>query len=348
MSRSAEETQEKGTFFRPVSRERAGKMGAEVNSMKKEMLFSFLAGLVLPVIMALMFQRAPAVGDVESDALTPTRAAVDEKEQLTVVSKSGNLRQMSLDEYLVGVVLAEMPADFDSEALKAQAVVARTYTRRRMESGKHEGAAVCMDPGCCQGWRSPESYLDEGGRQASIDKVRRAVADTDGAVLCYDGRLIDATYFSCSGGSTEDAVAVWGQDVPYLQAVQSPGEEEAPRYSDTVTFTAAELARRLDIENRGDPAGWFGEAAYTDGGGVESMSVRGKIFTGTQLRSKLGLRSTAFSVEVAGETITITTRGFGHRVGMSQYGAQAMAQSGSGFADILSHYYTGAELVWMG
>ena len=316
--------------------------------MKKEMLFSFLAGLVLPVIMALMFQRAPAVGDVESDALTPTRAAVDEKEQLTVVSKSGNLRQMSLDEYLVGVVLAEMPADFDSEALKAQAVVARTYTRRRMESGKHEGAAVCMDPGCCQGWRSPESYLDEGGRQASIDKVRRAVADTDGAVLCYDGRLIDATYFSCSGGSTEDAVAVWGQDVPYLQAVQSPGEEEAPRYSDTVTFTAAELARRLDIENRGDPAGWFGEAAYTDGGGVESMSVRGKIFTGTQLRSKLGLRSTAFSVEVAGETITITTRGFGHRVGMSQYGAQAMAQSGSGFADILSHYYTGAELVWMG
>ena len=142
-------------------------------------------------------------------------------------------------------------------------------------------------------------------------------------------------------------MAVWGQDVPYLQAVQSPGEEEAPRYSDTVTFTAAELARRLDIENRGDPAGWFGEAAYTDGGGVESMSGRGKTFTGTQLRSKLGLRSTAFSVEVAGETITITTRGFGHRVGMSQYGAQAMAQSGSDFADILSHYYTGAELVWL-
>ena len=316
--------------------------------MKKEMLLSFLAGLVLPVTLALMFQRTPAVGDVESDALTPTRAAVDEKEQLTVVSKSGNLRQMSLDEYLVGVVLAEMPADFDSEALKAQAVVARTYTRRRMESGKHEGAAVCMDPGCCQGWRSVESYLDEGGRQSSIDKVRRAVADTDGAVLCYDGKLIDATYFSCSGGSTEDAVAVWGQDVPYLQAVQSPGEEAAPRYSDTVTFTAAELARRLGIENRGGPAGWFAEATYTDGGGVESMSVRGKTFTGTQLRSKLGLRSTAFSVEVAGDTITITTRGFGHRVGMSQYGAQAMAQSGSGFADILSHYYTGAELVWMG
>ena len=323
-------------------------MGAEVIPVKKELLLSFLAGLVLPVMLAMAFQRTPQVGDVESDTLSPTRAAVDEQEQLTVVGKSGNLRQMPMDEYLVGVVLAEMPADFDSEALKAQAVVARTYTRRRMDSGKHDGAAVCMDSGCCQGWRSPESYLDEGGRQASIDKVRRAVADTDGAVLCYDGKLIDATYFSCSGGSTEDAVAVWGQDVPYLQAVKSPGEEDAPRYSDSVTFTAAELAQRLGIENRGDPAGWFSDVTYTDGGGVESLSVRGKSFTGTQLRSKLGLRSTAFSVEVQGEKIVITTRGFGHRVGMSQYGAQAMAERGADYEQILSHYYTGAELVWPG
>ena len=321
-------------------------MGLEVEPMKKELLLSFLAGLVLPVALALTFQRTPAVGDVESDTLSPTRAAVDEKERLTVLAKSGNLRQMPLSEYLVGVVLAEMPADFDSEALKAQAVVARTYTRKRMEKGKHGEAAVCMDPGCCQGWRSIEDYLDEGGRQASIDRVRRAVADTDGAVLCYDGALIDATYFSCSGGSTEDAVAVWGQDVPYLQAVESPGEEEAPRYSDSVTFPASELAQRLGIENRGDPSGWFSGITYTEGGGVETISVRGKSFTGTQLRSKLGLRSTAFDLEVKGNHITITTRGFGHRVGMSQYGAQAMAERGCSFEEILSHYYTGAELVW--
>ena len=314
--------------------------------MKKELLLSFLAGLVLPVALALTFQRTPAVGDVESDTLSPTRAAVDETERLTVLAKYGNLRQMPLSEYLVGVVLAEMPADFDSEALKAQAVVARTYTRKRMEKGKHGEAAVCMDPGCCQGWRSPESYLEEGGRQASIDRVRRAVADTDGAVLCYDGALIDATYFSCSGGSTEDAVAVWGQDVPYLQAVESPGEEAAPRYSDSVTFPASELAQRLGIENRGDPSGWFSGITYTEGGGVETISVRGKSFTGTQLRSKLGLRSTAFDLEVKGNHITITTRGFGHRVGMSQYGAQAMAERGCSFEEILSHYYTGAELVW--
>ena len=312
--------------------------------MKKEMLFSFLAGLVLPVIMALMFQRAPAVGDVESDALTPTRAAVDEKEQLTVVSKSGNLRQMSLDEYLVGVVLAEMPADFDSEALKAQAVVARTYTRRRMESGKHEGAAVCMAPGCCQGWRSPESYLDEGGRQASIDKVRRAVADTDGAVLCYDGRLIDATYFSCSGGSTEDAVAVWGTAYPYLQAVSSPGEEKATHYSDTVTYTPSNFEAALGRDLPGNPGEWFGVVTYTPGGGVASMEIGGQVYKGTQLRSALGLRSTAFSVVVKSDSITINTKGFGHRVGMSQYGADAMALEGNTYRQILAHYYRGTIL----
>ena len=273
--------------------------------MKKQLLLSFLAGLVMPLVLAAAFQKSPPVPDVESDALSPTRAAEpgDEAVELTVKNRSGNLQQMTLEDYLVGVVLAEMPADFESEALKAQAVVARTYTRRRMAGGKHTDAAVCMDPGCCQGFRSEEDYLREGGRQPSVDKVRAAVADTDGLVLEYGGSLIDATYFSCSGGVTEDAVAVWGRDVPYLQSVQSPGEESAPRFRDSVSFSAAEFAE------------------------------------------KLGLRSTAFEVAVSGKTITITTRGFGHRVGMSQYGAQAMAKAGSSCAEILAHYYTGAELV---
>ena len=316
--------------------------------MKKELLLSFLAGLVLPLVMAAAFQRTPRVGDVESDALSPSTVAagIDNRTVLMVKNRAGNLQQMTLDEYLVGVVLAEMPADFESEALKAQAVVARTYTRKRMEGGKHETAAVCMDSGCCQGFRSPEDYLGEGGKETSVDKVRTAVADTDGGVLRYEGKLIDATYFSCSGGSTEDAVAVWGQDVPYLQAVDSPGEEEAPRYRDSIQFTAAEFADKLGIANGGDPSGWFTDVRYTDGGGVETMTIRGKIFTGTQLRSKLGLRSTAFEVAISGKTITITTWGFGHRVGMSQYGAQAMAEAGSNFEEILRHYYTGAELVW--
>ena len=315
--------------------------------MNKQMVLSFLAGLVLPLALAAVFQQDVPVGDVESDALSETAPTVpgDEAVELTVKNHAGNLQQITLEDYLVGVVLAEMPADFEIEALKAQAVVARTYTRRRMAGGKHEGAAVCMDPGCCQGYRSGEDYLREGGRQSSVDKVRSAVEATDGLVLEYGGSLIDATYFSCSGGVTEDAVAVWGRDVPYLQSVQSPGEEAAPRFRDTVSFSASELAQRLGISPKGDPERWFGDVTRTQGDGVARMEICGTDFTGTELRSKLGLRSTAFEVAVNGKTVTFTTRGFGHRVGMSQYGAQAMAKEGSTCAEILEHYYTGAELV---
>ena len=316
--------------------------------MKKQLLLSFLAGLALPLLLACLFRQTPRVGDVESESISPAPAAYDAAVTLTVLNRSGNLQQMTLEDYLLGVVLAEMPASFEPEALKAQAVVVRTYTCKRMEGGKHDAAAVCMDPGCCQGFRAPADYLDEGGKQTAVDKVRSAVKSTDGQVLHYDGSLIDATYFSCSGGSTEDAVAVWGQDVPYLRAVDSPGEEDAPRFTDSVSFTTSEFAGKLGLSDQGDPASWFGAVRYTEGGGVDTMVIRGKTFTGPRLRSALGLRSTAFSVSVDGKTITVTTRGFGHRVGMSQYGAQAMARTGSSCAEILAHYYTGAELVRLG
>ena len=315
--------------------------------MKKEILLSFLAGAVVPLLLAALFQKTPPVPEAESESISPAaaRPETDPETVLTVVNRAGNLQQMTLREYLTGVVLAEMPADFEPEALKAQAVVARTYTRKRMEGDKHAEAAVCMDSGCCQGWQSGEEYLEAGGRERDLEKVLAAVTDTDGLVLRYGGQLIDATYFSCSGGFTEDAVAVWGQDVPYLQSVESPGEEAAPRFTDSVSFSPAEFAGRLGLSAEGDPSGWFGAVTYTDGGGVETMLIRGRSFTGTQLRSKLGLRSTAFEVTAGTQAITVTTRGFGHRVGMSQYGAQAMAQAGSTCAQILAHYYTGTELV---
>ena len=306
--------------------------------MQKEWIAALLAGTVLPLMMAGFLQEKNHFAPETEETAAALRAA--EPVMLTVQDQAGEDRLMALEDYLVGVVLAEMPVDFEEEALKAQAVVARTYTRKRMERGKHGAAAVCMDSGCCQGWRSPEEF-----GEAALEKVRRAVSGTAGLVLRYGDELIDATYFSCSGGSTEDAVAVWGQDVPYLQAVDSPGEEAAPRYSDTVTFSAGEFAKKLGFSNSGDPKEWFGAVTYTAGGGVETMVIRGQSFAGTTLRSKLELRSTAFTVRVSGNRITVTTRGFGHRVGMSQYGAQAMAQAGSTCEEILRHYYTGTRLV---
>ena len=303
--------------------------------MKKQVILAFLLGLVLPLGWMCWKSGGPQLSteSLEEDGEPVTLAVLHE----------GQVLQMDLEAYVTGVVLAEMPGSFHPEALKAQAVVARTYgVKRSTGGGKHENAAVCTQSSCCQGYRPAEVYLDEGGQQETVEKVEQAVRETAGQVLRYEGTLIDATYFSCSGGSTEAAVEVWGADVPYLQAVDSPGEEDAVHYTDQVVFSTAEFSALTGCE--GAPDRWLGQVHYTQGGGVDTIELGGRIFTGRQLRELLGLKSTDFSLEITGETVTITTHGFGHRVGMSQYGAQAMAQQGSSYQDILRHYYQGTEL----
>ena len=271
--------------------------------------------------------------------------ATDPNIVIPVLMTDGAVLNMNLETYLVGVLLGEMPMDFHSEAIKAQAVVARTYALKRMMSGnKHPSGGVCVDASCCQAYCDAGSYIAGGGTQDSVDKAIAAVAETEGQVLLYNGKLIEATYFSCSGGRTEDAVAVWGNDIPYLQAVDSPGEENATYYTETVKFSSKEFAERLGISQKGLPATWLGAVTYTTGGGVDTMMIGGISFRGTLLRQKLDLRSTAFSVTAIGDTVYITTKGFGHRVGMSQYGADAMALRGDDFQNILAHYYPGTSL----
>ena len=309
--------------------------------IKKEIVLSFLCGMVLPLgLLAVAVNREPEPAAEPTETTVQTQPA----QTLTVLTPQGTV-EMELEEYLTGVILHEMPVSFQSEALKAQAVVARTYAAKRLDGGKHDNAAVCTESSCCQGYTDPADYLANGGTQEGVEKAAQAARATAGQVLTYDGQLIDATYFSCSGGSTESAVAVWGNDVPYLQATDSPGEELANHYTDTVTFTADEFAAKTGCTASGDPADWFGQITYTDGGGVDTMEICGKQYEGTSLRQLLGLKSTAFSVSVFGDLITIETHGFGHRVGMSQYGAEAMATGGSTYDEILAHYYQGTELV---
>lgn len=302
-----------------------------------------LPGIILNLSLVLLEGNARELPILES---VPETSPVETVMLPVAVRFSDNrVEQMDMDGYLTGVVLGEMPTDFEPEAIKAQAVAARTYTAKAVETGgKHGDGSLCTNPGCCQAYVSEADYLSRGGREEGLEKVRSAVRDTSGWVLTYEGELIEATYFSCSGGSTEDAAAVWGTDYPYLRALESPGEENAAHYSDTFSFTSEQFQEKLGCLLTGDPDSWFVTEDYTPGGGIKAMAICGETYTGTQLRRLLGLPSTAMTITAEGDTIVVVTKGYGHRVGMSQYGADAMAATGKTYAQILTYYYPGTQL----
>ena len=312
-----------------------------VMKMKKisvVLLISYLLCMVLPAfLIKLFYNEQKAINEI------PDNQSVIHSVCIDVLMPDGSINEMVLDEYLTGVLLAEMPMSFHEEALKAQAVAARTYTLRSAKvKSKHENADVCTNPSCCQAYLSMTEYAEMGGTKENINKAQNAVSSTVDEVITYQGELIEAAYFSCSGGRTEDAIAVWGTDVPYLQAVDSPGEEQATYFINTVTFTTAEFCNMLGLDHNNRIT--IESITYTNGGSVGTIVISGKQFTGMQLRGKLGLKSTAFSITALGSTVTITTRGFGHRVGMSQYGADAMAEAGYDYQQILTYYYSGTEV----
>lgn len=298
-------------------------------------------GVLLPILLLVV---AALIGlsrpqEEKQEAAQPSRQA------LTVLFEN-EAREMDTQTYLLGVVLGEMPAEFETEALRAQAIAARTYTLKTAHDGiAHGKNRICTDAGCCQAYIDPTTYIASGGSEAAVQRVRQAVSDTEGQVLVYNGELIMATYFSCAGDATEDAVAVWGQAYPYLRSVPSPGEQNARYYTDTCTFSPEEFQKALGIRLEGKVEQWFAEPTRTDGGGVDTMCICGIPYRGTTLRALLQLRSTNFTVSVENGQIVVQTKGNGHRVGLSQYGANAMAKDGRRAEQILRYYYNGVEIV---
>jgi len=265
------------------------------------------------------------------------RVSVDDP-RIKVLMPDGTVQSMKLEEYVVCVVLAEMPAEFETEALKAQSVLARTYAIKKIGTDKHDGGMICTDASCCQGFCSMENY---GGSADALHKIKDAAYATVGQMLYYNGELIEATYFSCSGGQTEDAAAVWGTDVPYLRSKESPGEEGTEHYISTVVMEQEDL---MDVLGLNEQTLTVSNITYTDGGGVREVQLCDELFTGVQVRKLLQLPSTAFQMRVVGDSVIITSKGYGHRVGMSQYGANAMALKGSDYRQILAYYYEGTTL----
>lgn len=319
----------------------------------KQIIHAIALGTILP---GMLFSAVADFGHRErvelepdsahSDVAAPEQNLPPEKKtvQIPVLKRDGNIVDMDLEAYICRVVLGEMPASFDSDALRAQAVAARTYTLRCVLGGdKHPRGAICTDYRCCQEYREPEEYIRSGGTFSSVEKVFSAVMDTESQVLYYGGKLIMATYFASAGGTTEDAAEVWGNAIPYLTVVSSPEGDDAYN-GKTVVFSAAEFQSLLGVTLKGKPESWFGRVSYTVGGGVDRMRIGGKLYEGVDLREIFGLRSTIFTVSTTEDAVTFVTDGYGHRVGLSQYGADAMAEQGSDYRQILSHYYPGTEI----
>ena len=266
---------------------------------------------------------------------------------------SGEIETLSMDEYLYGVVSAEMPANFEQEALNAQAIVARTYTAYKMFKGsKHENADICDDSTCCQAWISKDNRFlkwNENDRESNWNKILAAVNSTTGKIITYNNEPINAFFHSNSGGSTETVSNVWGgTDYPYLQSVETSGEEGYSQYNSQVVLIKEELIRKLqDIYpdviidfNTDNPIKII---EYTDSGRVKTIQFGNINISGVEARTLFGLRSAKFSVEV-GENIVFNVTGYGHGVGLSQTGADAMAKTGANAEQIINHYYTNIKI----
>ena len=314
------------------------------------------AGLVLTVLLfggAYLAAGGPAA---EPEPAAPETAAVHHDRDVTLTIQDGDTtEQMTLERYLTGVVRGEMPAAFEMEALRAQAAAERSYVYYQLAAGRkdaHPDADFCTDHTCCSAYLSETAAREKwGGDFAPWNtRVEQAVSDTDGQVVLYNGRPILAVFHSSSAGRTAAAGDVWSGDLPYLVSVDSPeGEETVPNYYSTVTFTAAEVKEKLlaahpELKLSGAPDRWFGAAAENGSGRVETVSVGGTDIEGTELRRIFGLRSACFTVAADSESVTFRVTGYGHGVGMSQYGANQLAREGKTWQEILEWYYTGATV----
>lgn len=269
--------------------------------------------------------------------------------------ESGEVEELPIDEYLLGVVSAEMPASFEEEALKAQAVVARTYTVYTIEHGnsKHEGADICDDYKCCQAWISKDDRLnkwEEESRQNNWAKIEEAVNSTIGKIVTYNGEAIDAFFHSNSGGKTEEVANVWGgANLPYLQSVETSGEDEYTQYLSEVEFTKTEFEEKIksshsDFKIDYNQQDCIKTLETTQGERVKTIKIGNLELSGVEVRTLLGLRSANFAVEINNDKIKFTVKGYGHGVGMSQTGADALAKQGKNYEEIIKHYYSGVEI----
>ena len=318
-------------------------------------LLVIVAVIAIPAIVVLStsgVNRQPAV----------VQPVVPRQEDVVIKVYMGDIKQivsMNLEDYVKGVVAGEMPAEFELEALKAQAVAARTYAVKHMAlfggsgSVEHPGADITTDYKESQAWYSETKLREKWGTNYGRywRKISQAVDLTQGLILTYNGEPVNAVFHSTSGTRTASAKEVWGFEYPYLQSVACNWDQASPRYQDSKQIAISELETRLGNDavimaaaQSGKSAGLVNVIDYTDSGRVNTVRVGAKTLSGLEVREKLELRSTNFVVEPVGDTLVFKTTGYGHGVGLCQYGANGQAKEGRDFRQILTYYYTGTAI----
>ncbi|HHW00860.1 MAG TPA: stage II sporulation protein D [Clostridiaceae bacterium] len=324
----------------------------------KHIIYYIIVIIIIIVLIPLLIVRGCSSTPQEEE---PPKKKVEGIKVKVYIAPEDRIQEMDLEEYVKCVVAAEMPADFELETLKAQAVAARTYVYARMKriytpkDNSHKDADICTDHTHCQAWTSRQDAMKKWGifkANSNWKKVERAVEETEGTIIIHDGKVINPVFHSSSGGKTENSEDVWeGVQVSYLRSVPSAGEEVAPNYIYTITmnneefveaikkeypdvkFEKENLIEDIEILNR------------TEGGNVKTLRIGNVEMKGTDLRRILSLRSADFKIEAHdSDSIKITTTGYGHGVGMSQWGANHLAKIGGNYEEILKYYYSGVEL----
>lgn len=312
-------------------------------------VFFIVMTIILPITVFYIMQAKE--GSEKKTSLNDEQAMID-----VFFADENKVKSVPLEEYLVGVVSAEMPASFELEAIKAQAVAARSYAVYKQNSPqneKHPNADVCTDFSHCKAYKSLQKARTDWGENAVKyeKKIKEAVSLTKGEIITYEGDAALAVFHSQSGGGrTENSADVWGGTVPYLVSVESHGEENAPNFYSSADVSFAEFQKIISSENAlakvSSPSD-IGKISLSDGGAVKSIIIGGQNFTGSKIRSLFNLRSACFTITADNHNVHFEVLGYGHGVGMSQYGANELAKEGYTYDKILLHYYTGTKLDYM-
>ncbi|MGN1299173.1 MAG: stage II sporulation protein D [Candidatus Scatovivens sp.] len=328
--------------------------------MKKIMLYLLLIILLvfaIPLVFTKNKETVEVISEnqnIEDSSVPEEKFDYGEYSSIKLLhTETGEIEQVDMDTYLLNVVAAEMPATYEIEALKAQAVVARTYTIYRIKNGsKHEGADICDSHLCCQAWISKENRFarwEKSVREENWKKIEEAVNSTKGKYITYNGEPINAFFHSNSGGITEIPINVWGGSFPYLQSVETSGEDAYSGYSSEVKITKDELIQKM-LEKYSDFQIDFKDEnciqilELNESKRVKKIKIGNKELSGVEARNLFSLKSANFSFNIIDDNIIFYVIGYGHGVGLSQSGSDSLAKQGYDYISIIKHYYKDVEI----